>query len=242
MWSVVEAIAAIDTRLVEGVASGSWWVRGPPLLSGHTAQHDGVLSTIIANGGLVLAAIGVTSIVGLTVVIERSLRLVPLRARFAQARAAWLEPLKAGGNQAASGPADGNGMARTMHAGAAVRGRGADAVRAVAMDAAQAEVATLERGLGVLATVGQIAPLLGLLGTVAGLMQAFDAARQAEVVTTALLADGIFQALGTTAAGLVVAIPAWVAYNSLAGLVGRLTAELESAVGELAALTDGELP
>ena len=61
-------------------------------------------------------------------------------------------------------------------------------------------------------------------------MRAFHDAASADQVTTALLADGLYQALGTTAAGLSVAIPAYLAYNALSSSATRLIAELEQGV------------
>ena len=67
-------------------------------------------------------------------------------------------------------------------------------------------------------------PLLGLLGTVLGLIEAFQHAgpKQAEAMST-----GIYQALATTAAGLIVAIPAWTIYQSLVGVSGTVARECE---------------
>jgi biopolymer transport protein ExbB len=90
-------------------------------------------------------------------------------------------------------------------------------------------VPALERGLGVLLVAAQVAPLLGLLGTVVGLIEAFRAAATATSVTPAVLADGLYKALGTTVAGLWVAIPAFIAYGSFSSLAGRLCDQLEHA-------------
>jgi biopolymer transport protein ExbB len=72
--------------------------------------------------------------------------------------------------------------------------------------AASIETALLERGLIWLATVANIAPLLGFLGTVSGMIHAFEAIAAAEEVSAKLVATGIYEALITTAAGLIVAI------------------------------------
>ena len=191
-----------------------------------------MLGVLAQVGGIVYAAIVLASVVGLTVVIERCWRLLPLSRRFTAVRDRCRAVLHADGAAPAREiVADGeDGMARVLLRGLDTREM--DRLPAV-QDSVQQEVTALERGLGVLATVGQVAPLLGLLGTVAGLMKAFQAASAAEQVTPALLADGIYQALGTTAAGLCVAIPAWVAYNALAGHVGRLADQLDRAGADL---------
>lgn len=74
-------------------------------------------------------------------------------------------------------------------------------------------VHSLERNLNFLGTIGAIAPLLGLLGTVVGIIEAFMAVNAGGVTDPAMLASGISQALITTAAGMAVAIPALIAYR-----------------------------
>jgi biopolymer transport protein ExbB len=194
-----------------------------------------MLRVIIANGGLILIPIALTSIAALTVVIERLWRLLPLRRRFAETRARCHEALLRG--QPLDRAAEGDDqLARVFRAGIAVREHGPDTVRAVALDAAQREVPGLERGLGVVLAASQVAPLLGLLGTASGLVQAFQAASHAEQVTMQLLAGGVYQALSATVAGLLVAIPAFLAYVGVSAVAARLVDQLEHAATDLPVL------
>lgn len=89
------------------------------------------------------------------------------------------------------------------------------------------EVNFLERGLNVLATVSTVAPLIGFLGTVAGMIEAFSAIASAGQVEAALVAGGIKVALITTAAGLIIAIPSSLAHNYYVTRVDRLIQEME---------------
>ncbi len=89
------------------------------------------------------------------------------------------------------------------------------------------ELGFLERGLIVLATVSNVAPLLGFLGTVAGMISAFGAIAEAGQVEAALVAGGIKVALITTAAGLVIAIPVNVAYNFFVTRIDKLIRDME---------------
>lgn len=89
------------------------------------------------------------------------------------------------------------------------------------------EVNFLERGLVVLATVANVAPLMGFLGTVAGMIIAFGAIEIAGDVEPRLVAGGIKVALITTAAGLLVAIPVNIAYNFFVTRIDRLIVEME---------------
>jgi biopolymer transport protein ExbB len=95
-------------------------------------------------------------------------------------------------------------------------------------DHGRQEVPFLERYLTMLGTIASISPLLGLLGTVVGLLRVFDAISQAGGVTNAaILSAGIQNALITTVAGLCVAIPSLVAYNYFARRAESLVLEME---------------
>jgi biopolymer transport protein ExbB len=101
-------------------------------------------------------------------------------------------------------------------------------------DAGQHEIPRLEKNLNVLATIAHISPLLGLLGTVLGMIGAFQRI-QAESgrVNAGDLAGGIWEALVTTAAGLCVAIPTYVAYNYLVSRVNTLVLDMERSATEV---------
>ncbi|RZA01249.1 MAG: MotA/TolQ/ExbB proton channel family protein [Moraxellaceae bacterium] len=91
----------------------------------------------------------------------------------------------------------------------------------------------LEKNLNFLGTIGAIAPLLGLLGTVIGIIEAFMAVNAGGVTDPAMLAAGISQALITTAAGMVVAIPALVAYRYFQRKIVDITLQLETQGNQL---------
>lgn len=101
-------------------------------------------------------------------------------------------------------------------------------LREVVQEVAQMQVPRLEANLPILATVGYICPLLGLLGTVTGMIAAFVSIEQAGgSVPVGEMAKGIWEALITTAAGLVVAIPTYVAYNFLVSRVQTIITDME---------------
>lgn len=89
------------------------------------------------------------------------------------------------------------------------------------------ELDFLERGLTVLATIANVAPMLGFLGTVIGMIQAFAAIEEAGQVEPTLVASGIKVALITTAAGLAIAIPVNIAYNYFVTRVDTLISDME---------------
>jgi biopolymer transport protein ExbB len=96
-------------------------------------------------------------------------------------------------------------------------------------DAGRHEVARLNRYLGALGTVVGISPLLGLFGTVTGMIEVFDTIAKSGGGQAAQLSSGISQALITTATGLLIAIPSLVAYNYFHGKVEAITTDLERA-------------
>jgi biopolymer transport protein ExbB len=94
------------------------------------------------------------------------------------------------------------------------------------------EVSRLRRGLGMLATVGSIAPFVGLLGTVVGIVNAFKQIAQTGSGGLASVSAGISEALITTAIGLLVAIPAVMIFNYLSSVVDRLALDMQDAITE----------
>ena len=96
------------------------------------------------------------------------------------------------------------------------------------------EIPRLEKNLGGLLTIAQVAPLLGLMGTVVGLIRIFMAMEQyAPLVEIGDLSAGIWQALTTTAVGIAVSIPAYAAYNFLLSRVENITLNMEYAAEEI---------
>jgi biopolymer transport protein ExbB len=100
----------------------------------------------------------------------------------------------------------------------------------IVQEAGQLEVPRLERRLGILVTLACVAPLLGLLGTVTGLIDAFvNISTQSGFTSSTDIASGLYQSLLTTAAGLVVAIPCAVGYGYLSSRVNALMHDMERA-------------
>jgi len=117
-------------------------------------------------------------------------------------------------------------------AAAGVKSRGE--LEKALVHAASREVRGLERFLPSLALIANVAPLLGLMGTVTGMIEAFQAIQNlGGKVNASVLAGGIWEAMLTTALGLGVAIPATIAHHLLQGRVQRLAADLEEEAGAL---------
>ncbi len=128
-------------------------------------------------------------------------------------------------------------VAKIMKAGILKYGSSREEIREAMEDVSVFEVPLLERRFTALATIAHVAPLLGLLGTVTGMTASFYTiqvrAASMNPVTPGDLAGGISEALLTTVAGLVVAIPTYVAYNYLVSRVGAFVREMERVATEL---------
>ena len=121
-------------------------------------------------------------------------------------------------------------VARVVHAAILRHEAPRAELRDIVQEAGQLEVPKLERLLGLLATLAFLAPLLGLLGTVAGMIDAFGTiASNGGYATVTELSRGVYKSLLTTAAGLVVATPTFVAYSYLSSRVNTIMHEMERA-------------
>lgn len=103
------------------------------------------------------------------------------------------------------------------------------------------EMDSLERGMTFLASVGSVAPFIGLFGTVWGIMNSFSSIAASNNTSLAVVAPGIAEALFATALGLVAAIPAVVAYNVFSTALGRYGARLEAFTDEFTAILSRHL-
>lgn len=118
-------------------------------------------------------------------------------------------------------------LGRILAAGLMNRDRGREIMKEVIEDTGRHVVHELERFLNALGTIAAISPLLGLLGTVTGMVSAFEAITAQGVGDARVLSGGIGEALITTEAGLIVAIPALIGYRYLRGRVDMLVVEME---------------
>jgi biopolymer transport protein ExbB len=125
-------------------------------------------------------------------------------------------------------------VARLVKTAILNRDNGRDRVRESLEEAGLVEVPRLEEKLNLLATIAQLAPLLGLFGTVVGLMSTFQGIQSAGPTAHAGdLADGVWKALICCAAGLAVSIPAHAAYNYLVSRVNSIVLDMERAATEI---------
>jgi biopolymer transport protein ExbB len=118
-------------------------------------------------------------------------------------------------------------VASVIHAGLLRLHRGVDNVEKTIENAGAVQMAFLERGMVWLSTVANLAPMVGFLGTVSGMIGAFQAIKVAGDVEPSLVAGGISEALITTAAGLVVGIITQFCYNFFASRIDKIIADMQ---------------
>jgi len=189
----------------------------------------------IASGGVVMIPLFLCSIIALFVAVERWLYLrnakVDTEKLMDKIRAALqrASPAEARGVcEATPGP-----VAKVLAAVLAHFSLPKDDLREVAKEVGLAQMPILDGHLPVLATMVTVAPLLGLLGTISGLIKIFHVISGGAIGDATALSQGIAEALITTFTGLCIAIPFLVVYNSLAGRVDGLLNEIELRVTEL---------
>ena len=118
-----------------------------------------------------------------------------------------------------------------------------EALRELLNDNKRVEVARLEKRLNMLGTIAQIAPLLGLLGTVLGFMRIFEGVKlEGNWVLAKTLAGGVWEGLVCMALGLAIAIPCYIAFNYLVGRKNDLGADIDRISSEILSIITVEMP
>jgi biopolymer transport protein ExbB len=190
----------------------------------------------IAKGGLVLWIIMALSVVGLAIIIERLLYFRSIRVDEDKLFQRVKASIEKGHYEEAMSICDNNEspLSALIKVGIEYRSYPETAQKEVLKDAAAQEVPRLERNVSALGTIAHIAPLLGLLGTVTGTMEAFGVlGRFGSVADPSILAAGVAEALITTVGGIVVAVPAVIFYNYLVEKVNMILLKTENQVTAL---------
>ena len=185
----------------------------------------------LSKGGMLVVPILLCSVLALAIFSERIIRFARMRSRgagLAEKVAGLLlngsehEALKAAGESDSP-------MGRVLVQAIDARNLDREMLETVIVNTTDEEVRSLSSGIQALATIGNIAPLLGLLGTVIGMIKAFMVIQQmGGKVNAAVLAGGIWEAMLTTALGLAVALPVMVAHSYLTARVDKYEARLQS--------------
>ena len=188
------------------------------------------LLEIFLKGGIIMWLILFSSIIGLAVVIDRFIVLRKARINIPAflVRIRGFIKKKDISGAISHCMEEKSPVANVVRKGLKKYKFGHDRVKEAIENAGNQEISKLEKGLTILATVAGIAPLLGFLGTVTGMIQAFMTIEDlAGAANPSDLAGGIWEALITTAFGLIVGIPALAFYNYFLSAIKRLVGEIE---------------
>lgn len=210
-----------------------------PAVAGDVAASSGSVWEFLVKGGVMMIPIGLCSLIVLAVGVERAFMLRHAAAipdgladrvgkalrKGARGRAEAMKHARAGGGA----------LGRVFEAGLKQFGKPTATVERHLASAGETELAQLRSRFRVLSVIAAVAPLLGLVGTILGMITAFQTvAVSADALgKTELLAKGIYEAMITTAAGLLVAIPTLVTYHWLNARLERITRSLDRACVEV---------
>jgi biopolymer transport protein ExbB len=199
------------------------------MAEGEILVRRGFIRELVVKGGDVMWALFAISILGIALVVERFLslrrsKILPV-GFLKKVRTRWLK----GDVKGAFEICEENDIpiSRVLKAGLAKHSSGLSEVERAIEGTGGHEVQSLSKHLRALGALSSIAPLLGILGTVIGMIKAFNVIAVSGSRRPDLIASGISQALITTAAGLCIGIPLFLLYHYLRGRVDQLTWEME---------------
>ncbi len=184
---------------------------------------------IVQSGGWLMLPIIICSVVAAAIILERLWTLRQRRVlpeNLARQVWSWVRENQLN-HQHIKSLHQGSPLGQILAAGLSNRSRGHDNMKEAIEDTGRHVVHELERYLNPLGTIAAISPLLGLLGTVIGMVKVFAAITTHGVGDPTVLAGGISEALITTAAGLSVAIPSLIGYRYLKGRIDALVVQME---------------
>ena len=201
---------------------------------------------LLRQGGPMVWVLLLISAVSATVFLERLLNYRRIQINTTEFIAGIRANLKNNSNvvelvaicDATPGP-----VARMTKAAILNRELSREALRELLTDNKRVEVARLEKRLNMLGTIAQIAPLLGLLGTVLGFMRIFEGVKlEGNWVLAKTLAGGVWEGLVCMALGLAIAIPCYIAFNYLVGRKNDLGADIDRISSEILSIITVEMP
>jgi len=189
----------------------------------------------LVKGGIMMIPLLLTSIVGLAVFIERALFLRRRRILRKDILTLILSIENPSEVEKALNEMKKNDgpFINIIRVGIDNRKRTKEEIRESILDQGRQEARKLERGLTILETIAGIAPLMGLLGTVLGMIKVFRVISEQGLGQTQALSSGISEALITTVVGLFIAIPALVSFNYFTHKVEDIVLEIEKYSGQL---------
>ena len=222
--------------------TGTPTTASPSAAPGQAAQAPGVdkagglgLVKLFKSGGPVMWPLLLSLLIGVVFMVERAIVfwLGSINAREFMMRVNTL--IDKGDMNAAKAACDASRgpIPAVVKAGLLRWDKGRKHVERTIETAGAGAMSKLERGLPVLASISNIAPLMGFLGTVTGMIRSFGVIAKAGLSNPGLVAQGISEALITTASGLIIAIPTLAAYNYFTSIVAKTALQMDESTSQL---------
>ena len=205
--NVMLLLAQVAPALTDSIAGAN------PVLTQVNASDEMNLWSMAIKGGWIMIVLGLMSVLCFYILFERNyvIRKAELKAAIAYCRSVDTP------------------SARMIEKGISRLGRPVNDVQAAIENVGNIEVAKLEKGMTIMATISGGAPMLGFLGTVTGMVRAFwQMANAGNNIDITLLSGGIYEAMITTVGGLIVGIIAMFAYNYLVTLIDGVVNKMEA--------------
>lgn len=204
-------------------------------LNGEAGEISMSIWELVLKGGWIMLILGVFSVIAIYIFIERFLIITNASKEDTNFMNHIRDFIHDGKIDAATAlcKKTQNPIARMIEKGLRRIGKPLNDINAAIENVGKLEVSRLEKNIATLATIAGAGPMLGFLGTVIGMIRAFyDMSMAGNNIDIALLSTGIYQAMITTVAGLIVGIIAFICYNVLVSRVEKLVFKLEARATE----------
>ncbi len=199
------------------------------------AFQMGTLYYYFQRGGPIMWPLLICSVLGVIFIVERTIWFYRIKGEASEIYAGVREALLGGDLRRAVEITESynHPVAATLKAGLLRYGRSTEEIERAMEVVALHEISRLEKNLWILATVANIAPLFGFLGTVTGMINSFEALAEVGLGNPKAVAAGIAEALITTAAGLMIALPVQYVFNHFTNRVNHYTLGMETSAAVL---------
>ena len=221
--------------LLQIVAAGDTAANAANALTPANEQDTMTMWDLIMAGGPVMIPIFLCSLVAMYIIVERLIALNKISKDPSNFMNHIRDYITNGNIEAARALCRNTGtpVARMIEKGIARLGKPLPDIEKAIENVGNVEVVKMERGMSLLATAAGAAPMLGFLGTVTGMVRAFydmnmEYQRTHENINIGVLASGMYEAMVTTVAGLIVGIVALVCYNLLSSMIKKILFRMES--------------
>jgi len=231
IFSQQKKVASVTNSIRTNVQQINMISLAKKIVANDSSEKKSFIARYFKMGGPFMWPLLLLSVVGLGIVLERFWFFSRRKLNIAGFSKEVVQVFKEKGPKAALKHCHqrNSNVSCILESGLMMHDEGVERVEKTIATNGGIEVSLLERGLSILAAVANLAPLLGFLGTVTGMIGAFQSIASADTVSAKLVSVGIFEALVTTAVGLIVAIPAFAFHNVFVHKIDKFATEVEQA-------------